>query len=260
MPNFNFTKMICKLVKDDLTRLYGDDDWPEGERERLTEYHTDLWTTRDLEIGYLQRKSKAKALEEHPEWSDKEKVKDMKFITFRPDENCTFENFWNGIQGWIQRKWIKEFKLVFEQKGENLIEMGKGFHIHAIIKHTRNKSIPDMCIDIQEIMRKCCCTFNNGQPDIKPIKTTADLNRCNNYMAEYKGDEPLKKIAFDCDEPWRNSMGLRRFYDIAPMPNYNKPAIIVNRLNSWVDSTIVEHSPHDGLPVIKSELADNKKK
>lgn len=174
-----------------------------------------------IQMDMWYKEAKEEFTLEHPEYKKwlepKEKIKSTKFLTFRPTDETTIEQLFYGTQEWLSRRWIKEFKLVFEQKGETKNEIGRGKHIHIIFSHTQ-KSKGEMIDEIQRDYKKYNIVFANNQPKIDDIKTTADLERITNYIGDYKEEDELKKKAFAMDSIYRDQIGLRRFYDIAPLP------------------------------------------
>lgn len=212
-----------------------------------SEKHTDKIWFKEQTIRLFKHKmlldcwykdAKEEFIKEHPEYKKymcaNEKVKSTKWLTFRPVDDTTIEQLWYGTQEWINRRWIKEFKMVFEQKGETEDELGKGKHIHVIYTHTQ-KSQGEMIDEIQRDYKKYGVVFGGNQPKISPIKTAGDLERLHNYIKEYKEDDELKKKAFALDGVWRDTVGLRRFYDIAPLPT--PKGLIVSPYNQVHDGT-----------------------
>lgn len=63
------------------------------------------------------------------------------FITVCPNEKLVdLRMFINKMTKMMQKKWIQNYLYVYEQRGENLAELGKGFHFHLILEKPKNKA------------------------------------------------------------------------------------------------------------------------
>ena len=56
----------------------------------------------------------------------------------------------------MTKPWINEYLYVFEQRGEEEGECGKGFHFHAIIKKPTNKSYVHILRELSSSADKVC--------------------------------------------------------------------------------------------------------
>lgn len=61
------------------------------------------------------------------------------FLTWRPEEKLDVKLFKEIVIKLIEKKIIKNYVLVFEQKGSDYQHIGKGKHIHALIKFHYNR-------------------------------------------------------------------------------------------------------------------------
>lgn len=136
------------------------------------------------------------------------KVKQMYFITVRPNENdIEFKQFYDDVQKFIQRRCFKNYHLVFEQKS---IEppYGKGFHCHIHAEMTQ-RSKGEVLRDTQSTF-KHCASANCIQVDI--LKTNDDVQRNLKYMLEWESADGHKIVTKDADIAWRESVRLLPVY------------------------------------------------
>lgn len=125
------------------------------------------------------------------------------FITVRPPELTNWidfkydvEHFWSKWQS----KWL-EGVYVFEQKGENESELGKGFHWHArICTSTINYYKSHVLRDLKR-------TFHYVAPNCIKVEAIKSLERCIEYMQGDKKSD-AKKPAVLMDSVWRERLGL----------------------------------------------------
>lgn len=140
------------------------------------------------------------------------------FLTIRPHNDFKdFHKFKQLATTIVKRKMIEKFNLVFEQKGENKFEIGKGFHFHALIKlkspqkgkkYFINEFIKDVYKEkLSDVIASNCI-------DLKPINDEISYDTRIRYMNTdefHKGDKN-KKIAWENDKIWRKSKHLKDAY------------------------------------------------
>lgn len=138
------------------------------------------------------------------------------FITVRPDESLIdFEGFYAIVNKFIQRKCIDEFTLSFEQKGIEDNELGKGFHMHIVVKPRDGswRSKGEVLRDTKSTF--ACCAAANC---IEVIPTRKPENIINGYMIEYTSEDGHKEVTKDSDARWRSILGLDPTYVSSPLP------------------------------------------
>lgn len=128
------------------------------------------------------------------------------FITIRPDETkISFIEFYKDIQKLVNRKCFINFKLSFEQKGNTMETMGKGFHVHIIAHMTyRSKG---------EVLEKLYNSVKNYVAyncfDVRTLYTHEDVKNVEEYITDYKSDDDHKIATKECDELWRKQLTIQ---------------------------------------------------
>lgn len=128
------------------------------------------------------------------------------FISIRPDETkVKFIDFYKDIQKLVSRKCFINFKLSFEQKGENMDALGKGFHVHIIAHMTyRSKG---------EVLEKLYNSVKNYVAyncfDVRTLYTPEDVKNVEEYITDYKSDDDHKIATKECDELWRKQLTIQ---------------------------------------------------
>lgn len=144
-------------------------------------------------------------------------TKQWYFITIRPDENkITFEEFYNKVMKFTNRKCIVDCSSSFEQKGSNIENIGKGFHVHIIANGTwRSKG--ECLRDTQSTF--ISCTAPNC---IQVIPTNEPEKIKQNYLIEYKSDDDHKIVTKEMDAQWRLQNNINEIYE-GPLPPRASP-------------------------------------
>lgn len=62
------------------------------------------------------------------------------WITFNPKEEITLAQMLKFTDKLLSKKWIQEAFYSYEQRGENMAELGKGLHMHILIKRNNFKT------------------------------------------------------------------------------------------------------------------------
>lgn len=133
-------------------------------------------------------------------------------ITVRPnDKQCTFKEFYDKVMSFVSRKCFIEYTLSFEQKGENLHELGHGFHVH-IIATMRQRSFGEVLRDVKS-------SWNPWIKDNKLATNCIQVDKCNNgeqviqdYLIDYKSNDEHKIKTKAMDEVWRINEKLQSIY------------------------------------------------
>lgn len=127
------------------------------------------------------------------------------FITIRPKPGITFEEFYILTYKFVNRAFMLDYKLVFEQK--SLTGEGDGFHLHMIC-NTKHRSKG-------EILRDAKSSFNKvADENCVCVKTTRNPEEMfTKYCIEYASDDGHKEATRDGDRIWRNKMNLADVYE-----------------------------------------------
>ena len=129
-------------------------------------------------------------------------------FTCRPSPDCLYETFMKQTIKAFKKKWITEYTLVFEQKGKINVDLGTGFHLHALIKIPYNKPWSDCK---QELYNTYKHIAKPGLGTlVQPIKTSSDYENVLNYFSEKNTEE--KNQILSHDKAWRKIKKLNDIY------------------------------------------------
>lgn len=180
--------------------------------DELNKFEEEQWTRAILcEIRY--EKLREKLREEHGLSSTsakKEKLKGFSFITFNPPADLTLPEVVEATKE-IAQEFAEEkelFECSFEQRGERTEDIGKGKHVHMIIKNSKypsagykQKMIQDINKTLQQFANKKKKKINRTCIDYRPIGDNETLEIKQQYIRGVKKDEKLTKVDFD--KPFR---------------------------------------------------------
>lgn len=127
------------------------------------------------------------------------------FITIRPKPGITFDEFYILTYKFLNRAFMLDYKLTFEQK--SALGTGEGFHIHMICS-TKHRSKGECLRDAKSSFAKvadenCVCVKTTRNPEEMFTK----------YCVEYASDDGHKAETKDGDTIWRNNLGLADVYE-----------------------------------------------
>ena len=149
------------------------------------------------------------------------------WITVRPAPDVSWEQFYKTVVDYSKRKTLKQYTLVFEQKGTDPTTMGTGFHMHMVLTDTTWRSKADTLTYTKS-------TFAHVVPggvgiDVVPCKTTKDVERELSYILNWTSSDGHKILTKEMDIAWRESLGLEPFYEVgclsSPTGTKNSPGI-----------------------------------
>lgn len=148
------------------------------------------------------------------------------FITVRPKPGTKFIDFYELVYKYVNRAFMIEYTLTFEQKSE--LGTGDGFHCH-IVANTKHRSKAECLRDTTSTFNKVCA---DNCIDVKTTKNPDDI--INNYMIEYKSDDDHKIVTKEGDKIWRTNMLLCDIYKNELMPVQE----IMHKLPGWQRATV----------------------
>lgn len=134
------------------------------------------------------------------------------FITINPNAQITLLDFINKINKLMSKKWMGSYLYVYEQRGETLEEVGKGFHFHAIIEKPKTKKYSEMIRELSNSANSVCDTSNFHFFNIKSI-SEEECQRKIIYLTGSKADE-CKHLKQTMDIVFRNNNNLKSFYNV----------------------------------------------
>lgn len=139
-----------------------------------------------------------------------EKVKsDYVFITVNPHEKASLTDFKLALDKSVKKSFIKKSLYVIEQRGENMEELGKGFHCHMLVKKDDYR-FSHLRREFASTFRKLCDVSNPGCLNISLCKKE-DIKKRQNYMLGRKAD-PAKWLKQDHDIPFRKKHFFQDYY------------------------------------------------
>lgn len=129
-------------------------------------------------------------------------------ITVRPDENLiSFNEFYNLVAKFVERKCIISYTLSFEQKGMSDETLGKGFHVHIIADMTQHGKAA-VLRDTKSTFA-CCTAPNCVQVDW--CRNPKEVVK--NYLINYISKDEHKSETKEWDTKWREHEHLLAIYE-----------------------------------------------
>jgi len=148
-------------------------------------------------------------------------IYDYVYLTVRPEESVDFSQFFKKSKKAFTKKWITDYTLVFEQIGKEDAELGKGFHLHALIKLPANKQHSDARVNFQNTFK----TIANRKGCVLDPVIKGTENKVRKYMGIKEDSQefidpntydfkntPDKFPALPYDERFRLLKGLKKVY------------------------------------------------
>ena len=134
------------------------------------------------------------------------------FLTINPNPQITLLEFIRCMEKLMSKTWMTQYIYVFEQRGETLEEVGKGFHFHAIIEKPSNKSYQHMVRELSSGANKVCDTSNFHFYNLKNIDEN-EKERKIKYITDMKAD-PAKHLKQEMDIIFRKNNNLLSYYNV----------------------------------------------
>lgn len=135
--------------------------------------------------------------EVYNKWTLPQSKFDFIYLTARPSENMSLSQFQKINKKIFQKVFIKDFKVVYEQTGKNDTDVGKGFHIHAIINVIPSK-------DIAQANRELKNSYIKKNINIKSNLYIEDFrNDKTEYITGYTKNDSEKDLALPFDQKFR---------------------------------------------------------
>lgn len=138
---------------------------------------------------------------------------DYLWLTVNPSPETTFTTFRNLVGKMIQKKWIKSYVYVYEQRGISQDDLGKGFHLHAIIMKPEDKS-PAHCIrEISSTYKKVCDVSNYHCFNTKWIGKEEYIRKLEYILGQKEStSENNKALKQEMDKVWRQARNIDSYY------------------------------------------------
>jgi hypothetical protein len=124
------------------------------------------------------------------------------FITIRPQQQISWNDFHAHVLTFVKRKAFIDYTLSFEQKGMTTETLGEGFHVH-IVANCKWRSKGEALRDTQSSFNKMCA------PNcIEVLPTRGPDQIIQNYLLDYKSDDNHKICTKTWDTLWREKVGI----------------------------------------------------
>lgn len=148
-----------------------------------------------------------------PSQQERKEISDILWITVNPSPDVTFEEFRKYTEKCFMKKWITSYIYVYEQRGQSLEELGKGFHLHALIKKPEDKSRAHCIREIASSFRKCTDISNYHFYNTKWLDTEEYLRKIKYIVGDKVSTEDNNKaLKQEMDVQWRLVRRLEQYY------------------------------------------------
>lgn len=180
--------------------------------------HKTIWMKRFRE---LEEKCGENHIIENLGLTTKVKKRDIRnkythiFLTINPPPSMSLMDFHNNIEktltkGGNLKLWIKGYLYVLEQRGENIEELGKGFHTHILIELSGHKKKSEIDRELKNLWKNHLDADNYHIFNIKYIDYDEQLRK-QSYMLGLKSDTQ-KHLKQKHDILWRDNNSLNKYY------------------------------------------------
>jgi len=144
------------------------------------------------------------------------------FVTISPRPDVTFDEFFKKCQKMDKNAIFDEYVAVFEQRGLNPEDCGKGFHLHAVISKTKERSKANILEKLKSTF-KAVCADNCIRVD--HLKTDKDVEQARGYILDSKSKDGHKKETQPYDARWREKAGIQHIYEKGGLSSSSAPRI-----------------------------------
>lgn len=144
---------------------------------------------------------------------ERKEIYNYLWLTVNPTPETTFVDFQKYVQKAIAKKWLKSFVYVYEQRGTSQEDMGRGFHLHAIIKKPEDKA-PAHCVrELNNTFKKCCDTSNYHCFNTKWIGEEEYKRKLEYILGQKEStSENNKQLKQEMDKVWRQMRCIEPYY------------------------------------------------
>ena len=134
------------------------------------------------------------------------------WITINPNPQIVLLDFIAKMNKLMSKKWITNYLYVYEQRGENLSELGKGFHFHLILEKPKTKAYTHIVREIANSANSVCDSSNFNFFCCKAM-SDEEKERKIIYITGIKADT-AKHLKQSMDVIWRKNNNLLSHYNI----------------------------------------------
>jgi len=179
--------------------------------------HNGLGMEYDIDFHKIQDNINHSLTIERYSYLEKKTLRDEKskyyWICVNPNEKLVpFAMFKVKMEKMMSKNWITNYLYVFEQRGEDVSEAGRGYHFHAILEKPHNKSYTHIFREISNSVNAVCDSSNFNFFRFEAI-SEEEKNRKIVYCIGRKAD-PTKWLKQDIDIVWRITANLKSHYNV----------------------------------------------
>lgn len=143
---------------------------------------------------------------------ERKETSDMLWITVNPNPDITFNDFRKYVEKCFLKKWLTKYVYVYEQRGQTMEELGKGFHLHAIIQKPEDKSRAHCIREIGNSFKKCTDVSNYHFYNTKWIDTEEYKRKLKYILGEKVSTEDNNKaLKQEMDVHWRKLRNIPQY-------------------------------------------------
>lgn len=126
-------------------------------------------------------------------------------LTVNPNMDVPLGYLIQQTEKCTKKKWFSDYIYCYEQRSENMEDLGKGIHMHMLFKCGKKSQ--------RDIKKEVYNTFKNMVKNNLAInfKFTNDWDGCEKYIKGNKSIDKLRKV--ECDKLWRIGMELLDYYE-----------------------------------------------
>lgn len=132
------------------------------------------------------------------------------FITINPKPEVSFDTFRKQVEKAVGRNMFVEVRYVYEQRGTNMDEAGKGFHAHILAKRNLSYKPSKISGNLKNTFKSVVDVNNPSLLNIQHIGEDFAKDK-NEYIDGVKTGEG-KDVKQEIDVEWRKSLGLSVIY------------------------------------------------
>lgn len=142
-----------------------------------------------------------------------EKTTPYIWLCVNPNPTVLLSEFNKTINKMITKKWLQSYVYVLEQRGQIEEEIGKGFHLHAIIKRPDDKKLSHCIRELSNTFKTICDVSNYHFFQTKFIDE-AEKDRKMEYILGQKEytDDNRKDLKQQMDKIWRERLNIQPYF------------------------------------------------
>lgn len=141
---------------------------------------------------------------------DESKLTPCMFITFNPSSRQDFQTCFHAVERYMKLKYIEKGMFVVEQRAEDFLELGKGFHFHILVWHSCPK-LSHFRRDAQRVFQSFCDVEKTGCLNFRCNRKDRDIENRKEYILGKKVGED-KEGKQNGDKEFRKIQKIEEYY------------------------------------------------